>query len=58
MSRMDESSRTALAEPLAAVRDMPLRAIPAAHAARVVRRIVDSETQLRRLDVAAFNSAP
>lgn len=47
-----------LAEPLAVIKAAPLREIRAEHAARVVRRIVDQESLLRRLDVAAFNSAP
>ncbi|MBM2621091.1 FXSXX-COOH protein [Actinoplanes sp. LDG1-06] len=46
-----------LAEPLAAIGSTPLRDIRAEQAARVVRRIVDKETLLRRLDVAAFQSA-
>jgi FXSXX-COOH protein len=45
-------------EPLATICAVPLQGIRAEHAARVVRRIVDSETLERRLDVAAFNSAP
>ncbi|MFI6070541.1 FxSxx-COOH cyclophane-containing RiPP peptide [Actinoplanes sp. NPDC051343] len=47
-----------LAEPLATIKAASLREIRAEHAARVVRRIVDNESLLRRLDVAAFNSAP
>lgn len=47
-----------LAEPLASIKAAPLREIRAEQAARVVRRIVDNESLLRRLDVAAFNSAP
>ncbi|GIF37973.1 FxSxx-COOH cyclophane-containing RiPP peptide [Actinoplanes xinjiangensis] len=47
-----------LVEPLAAITTAPLQGIRAEQAARVVRRIVDSETLVRRLDVAAFNSAP
>lgn len=47
-----------LVEPLATIKTAPLREIRAEHAARVVRRIVDNESLIRRLDVAAFNSAP
>ncbi|MEV4352558.1 FxSxx-COOH cyclophane-containing RiPP peptide [Actinoplanes sp. NPDC049596] len=47
-----------LAEPLVTIKAAALREIPAEQAARVVRRIVDNESFLRRLDVAAFNSAP
>ncbi|GIE87816.1 FxSxx-COOH cyclophane-containing RiPP peptide [Actinoplanes regularis] len=47
-----------LAEPLATIKAAPLKGIRAEQAARVVRRIVDNESLLRRLDVAAFNSAP
>ena len=47
-----------LAEPLAVIKATPLRDIRAEQAARVVRRIVDSESLMRRLDVAAFQSAP
>lgn len=47
-----------LAGPLAEIRRTPLADIPATVAARVVRRIVDREPTVPRLDVAAFNSAP
>jgi FXSXX-COOH protein len=47
-----------LAEPLAAIKATPLREIRAEQAARVVRRIVDNQSLIRRLDVAAFQSAP
>jgi hypothetical protein len=47
-----------LAEPLADIKATPLRGIRAEQAARVVRRIVDSEPLVHRLDVAAFGSAP
>ena len=47
-----------LADPLAAIERSPLGRIPAAQAAKVVRRIVDNEALIPRLDVAAFNSAP
>jgi FXSXX-COOH protein len=47
-----------LVEPLATIKETPLRDIRAEHADRVVRRIVDKESLLRRLDVAAFQSAP
>jgi len=46
-----------LVGPLAIIRETPLREIRAEHADRVVRRIVDKESLLRRLDVAAFQSA-
>ncbi|SDT65229.1 FxSxx-COOH cyclophane-containing RiPP peptide [Actinoplanes derwentensis] len=46
-----------LVEPLAVIKQTPLREIRAEHADRVVRRIVDKESLLRRLDVAAFQSA-
>ena len=54
----DTTTLDTLAEPLAAIKATPLREIRADQAARVVRRIVDSETLTRRLDVAAFQSAP
>ena len=47
-----------LAEPLATIKAAPLRQIRIEHAARVVGHVVDNESLLRRLDVAAFNSAP
>jgi len=47
-----------LAEPLAIIKATPLREIRAEQAARVVRRIVDNESLMRRLEVAAFQSAP
>lgn len=47
-----------LSEPLATIKAAPLGEIRPEQAARVVRRIVDNESLLRRLDVAAFNSAP
>ena len=47
-----------LAGPLATIARTPLGQIPAAAAAKVVRRIVDREPEAPRLDVAAFNSAP
>jgi FXSXX-COOH protein len=46
-----------LVEPLATIRETPLREIRAEQADRVVRRIVDKESLLQRLDVAAFQSA-
>jgi len=46
-----------LVEPLATIKETPLGDIRAEHADRVVRRIVDKESLLRRLDVAAFQSA-
>lgn len=46
-----------LVGPLAIIKETPLREIPAEHADRVVRRIVDKESLIRRLDVAAFQSA-
>ena len=46
-----------LVGPLAVISQTPLREIRAEHADRVVRRIVDKESLLRRLDVAAFQSA-
>jgi len=47
-----------LAGPLATIERSPLGQIPADQAAKVVRRIVDNEALVPRLDVAAFNSAP
>ena len=47
-----------LAGPLATIEASPLGAIPADAAAKVVRRIVDGETEAPRLEVTAFNSAP
>ncbi|GAA2613901.1 hypothetical protein [Paractinoplanes durhamensis] len=47
-----------LAEPLAAIKATPLHEIRADQADRVVRRIVDNRSLMRRLDVAAFQSAP
>ena len=47
-----------LAGPLATIERSPLGAIPPEQAAKVVRRIVDNEALVPRLDVAAFNSAP
>lgn len=46
-----------LVGPLAIIRETPLREIRAEYADRVVRRIVNKESMLRRLDVAAFQSA-
>lgn len=46
-----------LAGPLATIERSPLDKIPAELSARVVRRIVDNESLVPRLDVAAFNSA-
>ncbi|GIE81357.1 hypothetical protein Aph02nite_73070 [Actinoplanes philippinensis] len=46
-----------LVGPLATIKNAPLREIKAEDADRVVRRIVDKESLLRRLDVAAFQSA-
>jgi FXSXX-COOH protein len=46
-----------LVGPLAIIRETSLRDIRAEHTARVVRRIVDKESLLRRLGVAAFQSA-
>jgi FXSXX-COOH protein len=46
-----------LVEPLATIKETPLREIRAEQADRVVRRIVDKESLLQRLDVAAFQSA-
>jgi FXSXX-COOH protein len=46
-----------LVGPLAVIKETPLREIRAEHADRVVRRIVDKGSLLRRLDVAAFQSA-
>lgn len=46
-----------LAGPLATIERSPLGNIPAELSARVVRRIVDNESLVPRLDVAAFNSA-
>ena len=46
-----------LVGPLAVINETPLREIRAEHADRVVRRIVDKEALLKRLDVAAFQSA-
>lgn len=55
---MDTLTANTLTEPLATIKATSLRDIRAEHAARVVRRIVDNESLLRQLDVAAFNSAP
>jgi FXSXX-COOH protein len=46
-----------LVGPLAVINETPLREIRAEHAGRVARRIVDKESLLKRLDVAAFQSA-
>ncbi|WP_433830745.1 hypothetical protein ACQP2E_11650 [Actinoplanes sp. CA-015351] len=46
-----------LVGPLAIIKETPLREIRAEQADRVVRRIVDKESLLRRLDVNAFQSA-
>ncbi|HLL69227.1 MAG TPA: hypothetical protein VK453_26465 [Micromonosporaceae bacterium] len=46
-----------LVGPLAIIKETPLREIRAEYADRVVRRIVDKESLIRRLDVAAFQSA-
>ncbi|MBB2940789.1 FXSXX-COOH protein [Actinoplanes lutulentus] len=46
-----------LVGPLAVINETPLRDIRAEQADRVVRRIVDKEALLKRLDVAAFQSA-
>jgi len=46
-----------LAVPLATIERTPLRSIPSAQSARIVRRIVDNESLRPRLDVTAFNSA-
>ncbi|MCA2215731.1 FxSxx-COOH cyclophane-containing RiPP peptide [Jidongwangia harbinensis] len=46
-----------LVGPLAIINKTPLREIRAEHTDRVVRRIVDKQALLRRLDVAAFQSA-
>jgi hypothetical protein len=52
------TTTTTLTEPLSTIRQAPLKAIRADQAARVVRRIVDNESLVQRLDIAAFNSAP
>lgn len=46
-----------LAGSLATIGQAPLDKIPPAQAARVKRRIVDNESLVVRLDVAAFSSA-
>jgi FXSXX-COOH protein len=51
------TSEGAIIESLTATRDVKLKEIPPAHAARIVRRVVDGEHS-ERLEVAAFNSAP
>jgi FXSXX-COOH protein len=61
VSAVDDPKRAttqSLAEPLAAITRTPLRDIRPEQADRVMRRIVDGESLVRRLDVAAFNSAP
>ena len=47
-----------LAGSLSTIERAPLSSIPPAQAARVKRRIVDNESLVTRLDVAAFSSAP
>lgn len=47
-----------LAPTLAVVQAAPLADIPAAHKARVRRRVLGREAMTPRLDYAAFNSAP
>lgn len=47
-----------LAATVREVERQPLGKIPPGHAARIRRRIVDSEPLAPRLDVAAFSSAP
>jgi hypothetical protein len=53
----DQIPAATLAESLKAVSEATLKKAPAAHIAKIVRRVVDHEGLTPQLNVAAFNSS-